>query len=270
MLETFSPILKTLLTTKGQIDTSTIDITFQRPTQTWINTLYRPTINFYLYDLQENTDLRQPGMEITNTGTRAIRRLPPRRFDLRFMVCAISSEIQDEHALLWRALITLSRYETIPADITPEPIQTLGIPLQARTSRPEDGPRSLELWNALGTPPQPSLMYILTVPVDLELALESPLVLTRTLRYSSKDLQRPSIDERYHIGGTIRSNTGTPMPGVSVGLQGTTREVITDANGRYVLPSVPAGNAVLEARLESGEQRTLEILIPGETYDLGW
>lgn len=49
-------------------------------------------------------------------------------------------------------------------------------------------------------------------------------------------IQQPAKKD---ISGTVRDNTGTPIPGASVVVKGTTTGMITDANGNFIL-SVPA------------------------------
>ena len=47
----------------------------------------------------------------------------------------------------------------------------------------------------------------------------------------------------------VDASTSEPRQGASVAIVGTTRGAIADANGRFVIPGVPAGDIVLRARL---------------------
>src|SRR5688500_15689657 len=94
--------LQQLLWSMGQIDSEEVDIRFEAPTKDWVASLTRPTINLFLFDVQENTEKRETNVQTIRSNGKAERRMPPRRFDLRYMVSALTTEIEDEHQLLWR------------------------------------------------------------------------------------------------------------------------------------------------------------------------
>jgi hypothetical protein len=50
-------------------------------------------------------------------------------------------------------------------------------------------------------------------------------------------------------GQVVDATTSEPRPGTGVAITGTTRGAIADANGRFVIPAVPVGDAILRARL---------------------
>ncbi len=55
--------IQRLIYERGNISPREVDITFEAPTRERIDKLMRPTINLFLFDLQENTDLRQSDFE---------------------------------------------------------------------------------------------------------------------------------------------------------------------------------------------------------------
>ena len=177
--------LQQLLYDRGQINPREVDITFEAPTRERIDKLTRPTINMFLFDLQENIELRQSNFETTRNNGRAERRQAPRRFDLRYMVSVLTTEVEDEHQLLWRVLLTLVRHPQFPAEVLPEELRTLEPALTTQVSRADEGQRLSGVWTALGVPPHPALCYVVTVPVDMNLVIEAPLVLTRNLFWTS-------------------------------------------------------------------------------------
>ena len=272
MLDTIHNTIKELLYSKGQIDPSEVEIEFNPPTKEWVNSRVSPTLNFFLYDLEENTELRQADYDLIS-GKNAkgmassTRRVPPRRFDLHYMVSAISTVIDDEHLLLWRAMVTLLKNPTIPEQFLPQNILKLELPVKGRVSQPDDGPRPMDLWSALETPPRPSLLYVLTVPVDLETGFESPLVLTRTARYRLLEQESAAAEVAFHIGGVVKDRLGTPIPGASVNLIGRD-PLLSDALGRFVMTHVPAGEAKLEVSLEGKKPKTFKLEIPSDHYDV--
>src|SRR5215472_1821305 len=116
MLHEVHNALQRLLYERGQISAREVDIQFERPTRERIDKLTRPTINLFLFDLQENAELRQNGFRTRSNDRLAERYLPPRYFDLRYMVSILTSAIEDEHLLLWRVLTTLVRHPQIPLE----------------------------------------------------------------------------------------------------------------------------------------------------------
>src|SRR5437763_5719148 len=125
MLLELHTTLQHLLYKRGHISPHEIDITFEAPTRERIDKLTRPTINLFLFDLQENTELRQSNYEVTRNNGRAERRLVPRRFDLRYMVSALTTSVEDEHQLLWRVLVTLVQHPQLPAELLSDELRTL-------------------------------------------------------------------------------------------------------------------------------------------------
>ncbi len=270
MLDTVHNTIKELLYSKGHVDPLEVAIEFNPPTKDWVNARTMPTINFFLYDLEENTELRMSDYEMVSSRDArgmgsATRRVPARRFDLHYMVSAISSVIDDEHSLLWRAMVTLLKNPDIPEELLPEAVKKLELPIKGRVSQPDDGPRPMDLWSTLESAPRPSLLYVMTVPVDLETGFESPLILTRSVRYQL--VEQESADAvGYHIGGVVKDRLGSPIVGASVQLAG--RDALrSDALGRFVLTHVLAGEAKLEVSLD-GKKRTVKLEIPSDNYDV--
>lgn len=179
--------LQRLLYERGQISAREVDIQFERPTREQIDKLTRPTVNLFLFELQENSELRENDFHTrrSSSNSRAERYLPPRYFDLRYMVSILTSAIEDEHLLLWRVLTTLVRHRQFPPDLLSEELRDPDCFLTSKVSQDDDGERLSSLWNALGVPPRPALSYILTVPVAMDQVVEAPLVLTRTVRYTN-------------------------------------------------------------------------------------
>jgi hypothetical protein len=215
-------------------------------------------LDLFLFDIQENTELRETGMQTTRGNGRGTHRLPPRRFDLRYMVSAMTSVVADEHLLLWRALVTLMKHQTLPPELLPPEIHALGVPVTTKVNKPDDAPRALDVWSALEAPPRPSLIYVVTVPVDLDIAIEAPLVLTRTVRYSrSREPEiRPELGT--HIGGVVRDRAGAPVGDAVVSLAASVRDgVPTDAEGQFVLTGVPLGSVDLKIERPGRPARAL-------------
>ncbi len=268
MLLELHKTLQRLIYERGNISSREVDITFEAPTRERIDKLTRPTINLFLFDLQENTDLRQSNFETTRNNGRAERRLVPRRFDLRYMVSALTTDVEDEHLLLWRVLLTLVRNPEIPAELLTKELRLLEPPLTMKVSQVDEGQRLSAVWTSLSVPPHPALYYVITVPVDMNLVIEAPLVLTRTARYSRKHATEVAEEISNQIGGVVRSAEGEPLANVKVAFEGRSGiESETNEEGRFVLAGVPSGTVRLRVTQADGGQKTVTVEVPGVDHD---
>jgi hypothetical protein len=270
-----------LIYTHGRIDPNEVDICFEMPVREWVDSRIRPTINFYLFDLQENTELRQTHMQTTRGNGYATHRRPPRRFDLCYMVSALTNVPEDEYLLIWRVLATLLKFSPIPLDMLSTALQAFGLPLATSVSQNDEGTRLLDLWSALEVPPHPALYYVVTAPLDLEIVFESPLVLTRSIHYTRTVPTdeaaafgiRPStsitIATRTHIGGVIRTRQGIPVEHVAVGIEGrATEESITNEVGQFILRDVPHGSITLQVSRAGDLLKCVTMAVPASNYDI--
>jgi Pvc16 N-terminal domain len=273
MIADIHETIKNLLFEHAGFSRSDVDVDFEIPNRNWIGTLTRPTINFFLYDLEEDTKNRgsldnayfQNRTEKSNTA-----KSRPRRMNLKYQVMAISQDTRDQHELLWRVLAVLMKYATVPDSVLPKSITELGMSVNARVSQPDDGPRPNEFWNALEVPPRPSLLYVLTAPLDLELITSEPLVLTRTLRLFDTDYPVPSEvrSTRRTIGGIVKRHN-QPLVGVSIWQENSAAlGSISDKDGRFVLESVPEGAIALRVVEPGGVPMRVVIQVPSEDYDI--
>jgi hypothetical protein len=265
--------IKNLLFENAGFSRGDVDIDFEIPNRNWIGTLTRPTINFFLYDLEEDTKNRgsldnayfQARGEKSNTA-----KSRPRRMNLKYQVMAISQDTRDQHELLWRVLAVLMKFGSIPDNVLPKSVTDLGMSVTSRVSQPDDGPRPNEFWNALEVPPRPSLLYVLTTPLDLDLITQEPLVLTRTLR--TFDMQYPVPDEvrglRRTIGGIVK-RSGMVVSGVNIWQENSAAAgSLSDKDGRFVLESVPEGVVALRVVEPGGTPMRFVLQVPSGDYDI--
>lgn len=166
-----------------------VEVFFAQPTKEWAASLTRPTINFFLFDLRENTERREVNPQVfrhqdEKTGE---RRMPPRRMDLSYLVSVFTADVSDEHALLWRVAATLMKFPELPNELLPKELQQASVPVLGRLSDKDSGRDFVEWWNGFGIPPRLALHYVLTVPLELDFALTAPLVLSKPeTRYRQK------------------------------------------------------------------------------------
>lgn len=256
--------IRRLLYERGRINPREVDIRFEAPIRERVEKLTRPTINIFLFDVQENRDRRQSDFQPTRTNGHFERRLLLRRFDLRYMVSILTTSSEDEYLLLWRVLATLVQHPQFPEELLSEELRQLETALATQVSQDDVGERLSSLWSGLGVSPHPALFYVVTVPLDISQAIEAPLVLTRTTRYSRLHGKGMTPDIRTQIGGIVRGGTGEPLANVKVALEGSAAiESATNAEGRFVLRGVPAGTVKLRVTQADGTQKVVTVDVPG-------
>ncbi|HET9981066.1 MAG TPA: Pvc16 family protein [Ktedonobacterales bacterium] len=271
MLTEIHTALRQLIWDYGRISPDEVDISFEAPTRERIERLVRPTVSLFLFDLVENTEIRQSSFPATRLSDHAERRMPPRRVDLRYMVSALTSEIEDEHRLLWRVLATLLKYPQLPDELLPEEARGGEIAVTTKANQMDDGRRLLDVWSGLGATPHPAIYYVVTAPLDLDVVVRSPLVLTRTLRYrrGAGEAGEDTHDTVTDIGGVVRDKNGQPVAGASVLIEGSAREsVVTNATGEFILPAVAVGALRLIVTPPGKRARTVAITVPAPSYDV--
>ncbi|GAB4163444.1 MAG: hypothetical protein Fur005_23010 [Roseiflexaceae bacterium] len=269
MIHELDETIREILTKGGGLNPAEVDISFEIPNREWSTGISKPTLNCYLFDIRENRELRQYGMEAVGTGsgaqTRFARTRPSLRFDLTYLVTAWTRAVEDEHRLLWHALQTLTRFETLPQEYLQGNLREVESPISARTALPESVLKSPgEFWTALENQIKPSLSYVITLMMSREQLPAGPPVLTSTLRFpwpGGVDL-RPSW-----FGGVVRDKQGQPIPYAQVQVEGTGTQGTTDAQGRFRLRVPRPGTYTLIAQDGQRTQR-LQFTIDEPAFDI--
>jgi uncharacterized protein DUF4255/carboxypeptidase family protein len=269
MLAAIHDTIATLLYEKGRIDPNDVDVSFEMPRDEWVRSLTRPTINLFLFEVAENMEKRETSPYTNISSGRAERRLPARRIDLSYMVSVLTTEVEDEHEVLWRVLQTLMRYQQFPQETLADALRSVTPPITTRIAVKDDVRGFSELWTALDTRPHPALAYVLTAPMDLAIAIEAPLVLTRTARYRRMAGDSSGRHEVViQIGGFVRDAKGRPLANVLVHPDDSSQRSMTDADGRFVLHGVREGQIAVTVGRPGETERHVSLRVPGESYDI--
>jgi hypothetical protein len=284
MIGDLNETIKQLLVEGVPLNLSEIDVSFEKPDAEWSSSLSRPTINCYLFHVTENQELRhntwetswpqqQAGFQRGEHRVATQRRLPF-RLDHFYVVTAWANEIEDEHRLLWRILAALLRYSN--TNLPPEKLQgeLFGQewPIPFRVAQQESPIKNpTDLWSSMEAPIKPSVNVVATLPLDPDMVITSPLVITRRARIypdmnDHERIELPGLE----FGGWVWDGEGAdarPVSGAEVTLveRGTT--VRSDLQGRFRFDYVPDGTYTLRATADgrSGERK---IEAPGEDYDV--
>ncbi len=270
MIGNLDETIKQLLLKEGAFDPAEVDISFEAPNQEWSASISKPTINAYLYDIRENHQLRSYDWTMSRNQDRtATRKKVPIRGDLSYLITAWTKHVEDEHSLLGRLLVVLSRHQILPEDVLQGELKKLDIPIHATTAQP-DGifKNPADFWSALDNPIKPSINYVVTVPVDLEIAFTSPIVWTKTI--DVKELEKTEVEEIVQIGGTIheKGNPDATIAQAIVVVKEAGMTAKTDAFGKYTLPKLQRGSYTFLIVAPERPTKEIKVVIPSASYEI--
>jgi hypothetical protein len=266
VLDALDETIKTVLREVGGLEADEVDIAFEAPDREWAGRVGKPTVNCYLYDVRENLQLRETDWryERQPNGKVVTKRHPPRRFDLSYVCTAWTSDIEDEHRLLWRVLSTMIRCAEIPRHLLQGPLARLTWPVITEVAQPDGLLRDpADVWSALDNRIRPSVNVVVTLPLDDSDPLEAPMVFSRTLRFAEFGRMLDIIQ----IAGVVSDEDGNPCPDVVVRVREHAHATVTTQDGRFWLAGLPPGGYTLiaESADATGE---LDVTVPGSSYDI--
>ncbi|TKB88290.1 MAG: DUF4255 domain-containing protein [Nitrospira sp.] len=269
MLHNLSTTLKAILDDTEIPDlVRNADVAFERPVDSYNPAT--PTINLFLYDVRENTELRsnEPVIERQN-GIATIRK-PPLRVASSYQVTAWSgpgtageAAILDQHQLLGAVLKVFSGISTIPEKYLQGNLKTTLYPVSLVTAQADLMRNPAEFWTAMGGKIRPSFTVTATIAMDQDVdVVTAPEVSSKviSLQQIGSDVANMSIA----IGGTVRDAathatlTSVELTLVELGIQAT-----SDSDGRFQCAAVGAGQYVLRAVKQGYQTKTKAIRVPG-------
>jgi Pvc16 N-terminal domain/Carboxypeptidase regulatory-like domain len=257
------------------------DVSFEPPDKNFAPV--GPTLNLFLYEVKENRELRDPQPIVVQSGASFVRRMPPLRVEGVYLVTTWSdktgaAKIAEEHLLLGQAIAWLSRFPVIPASFLqgslaapPQPF-----PPPMMVAQVEANKNAGEFWSALGSTPRPGFYLSVTISIDLGLEIpEGPPVVTKEMILKEKmppGVIEPVLADFFEIGGIVRdANTLAPIANAGVTLVELERATTTDAEGRFRLNNLEAGNYTLRTVAAGFSQSDTAIVVPGavlNAYDV--
>lgn len=164
MIDEVDESLRALLA-RDVVDGNGVDVTFDSPTKDWAARRNQPTLNLYLYQIQEDTKRRDVAYrEVRDASGRVTeRQSPPRRFALSYLVSAWTQRPEDEHRLLSGVLACFLRSAVLPSDVLVGSLVDEDLPVTI--ALPPTTDRHLtDLWTALGGELKPALDLVVTAP----------------------------------------------------------------------------------------------------------
>lgn len=251
MFQDLDATLRALLSDPGApADLRAADVSFDTPDRE-----YRPaqaTLNLFLHEVAENRELRDDDRVVVRTDSGYTSRLPSLRVDCTYLVTAWSAQsaglrAQEEHALLGRALIWLSRFPVIDERYLQGSLKTPAQPYPVPTlvARSREGEAMGHFWSALGISPRPAFSLAVTIAVEpFDEVQEFPEV-------RAIDLRATSLDDPL-LAGRVLDHELAPVPGATVALVagdgGELGTRTTDARGAFTFPGVEFAAYTLRVR----------------------
>ena len=154
------------------------------------------TANFYLYNIDENLELRsnEPIIEKQSDGS-TIRKQPPMRIKLSYLITTWSSvtspdwegdSVRDEHKLMSQILLALVKYHKIPDEFLAGDLLDQKPSLKAKVFSKNGLKNPAEFWGSFEERPvRPALEYDITFSLDYHETIEGRMVLTKMSEYGS-------------------------------------------------------------------------------------
>jgi hypothetical protein len=120
ILETDQALLA--VTKTRVLGNAAVTVTFDPPARPWIQALKTPAVNFFLFDIRENTHRRDVMYEqVRDEDGRVIGHRPPAlRYDLHYTVSVWGAPIAMEHRILALVLRCFGGMSTLPRELLPE------------------------------------------------------------------------------------------------------------------------------------------------------
>lgn len=253
------------------------DVSFETPDKN-----YAPaqlTVNLFLYEVKENRELRDPVPLVERIGDEFIRRKPPLRVDCSYIVTTWSNQagalkVRQEHLLLSQALLWLSRFSTISNNYLQGSLANQPFPPPTMVAQ-VDGAKNAtgEFWTALGIAPRLTFNLMVTIAMDLKVAVREGLpVVTSDLRLLEID-KPASLQRWFHIGGRVSeaANPNNAIDEAQVKLVEKNEIVKTNARGQFIFSDLATGNYTLEVSKVGFVSQSKAITVPGQSvtaYDV--
>ena len=264
--------IKKLLVDFGNLDPVEIDISFNKPDKEWASGISKPTVNIYLYDVRENVELRDPSAWIVKRTSNnvAVKTRPDARIDLSYNITAHAVDIEDEHRLLSRVLLTLLKYPVLPSEVVGG--ELIGQDIYASTAHPNQyGDSPSDFWGAIDSDLKAYLEYRITPRLNLEDEISTGVVLTRNIKIGRIDDQRDDlIPLPFNIGGRLhdRDDRSLGIPNATVTVLEKGLESRTDSDGRFIFSGLFQGNYTFVISIDGHEERRTLVEVPSEAYDI--
>jgi hypothetical protein len=214
MIDEIDEALRALLKDEA-LEGVDVDIVFDAPTKDWAARRNAPTINAFLYDIREDMRKRTRGMiNEYDEGVVVGRRLPPRYYNLSYLMTAWTQRPEDEHRLLTQMLLCFTNYEAIPPERLNGRVGALDLPVELRISLPPPEDRSFaDVWTALGGELKPSIDVVVSAPLAPSRTFEAgpPVQEATIVTLQEVDGDAIDLERRKHVAEAGKDSSSADM-----------------------------------------------------------
>jgi hypothetical protein len=150
-----------------------------------------PAVDLFLYDVQENTDLRDKSWTVEhNPNGTATRAHALTRINCSYLITAWPEDSATpafaEHRLLGEIMKALVRHPTLPEAVLQGDLRNPDAPLPTGALHPGQLQTLTAVWQALGSRPRVALNYTATIAVAVERPVDTEaLVIDKELRFDT-------------------------------------------------------------------------------------
>jgi hypothetical protein len=262
--------IKQLLVKKGALNSTEVNISFEAPSRDWASSQSKPAINIYLYDIHENHDLRSYEWTVERNNNRtATKKKTPLRVDFSYLVTVWTKDVGDEHRLLGHIMAVLCHHSFLPEEILQGALKGMEYPVHASTAQPDGLVKNpADFWSALDNQLKPYIDYVVTLPVDLDIALTAPVVWTKTLEF--KETRNGEVEEIVQIGGIVHEKD-KPEAGIGNGtvvVKESGMTVKTDNEGHYSFAKLEKGEYTLQISAPGWTAKEIRMVVPSDDYNI--
>ena len=287
MIPDIDNALRELLLKEIPMRRGEVDITFDQPKREWSARLNKPSLNLYLYDIRENTELRGSEQVLREEidVNRVRLRHTPTRLDLCYLITGWAKEVQDEHRLLSSALMTFLRHPQLPDELLPTELRTPALPIHIKIAQGKATHEITDLWNALDNELRPGLRLTIT------LALEPmPADVVAPVRTTQLDfMQNPNPDalaaaaanpnaappvavpsrKSFMVNGKVSSQKYSPAV-LKLILSETGKGIDLSEDGRFKIARLLAGEYHLDILANDRllKRQTIQVPSPGYEFEV--
>lgn len=244
MLRDLDDTIRKLILDRCGFSSVEVEISFKPPTTDWQAGLTRPTINCYLYDIVENVELRDttPEYDPKYRERLVICRGRPLRVDVTYFITTWTTEVEDEHEILWRVLGALVNANPLPEELLQGRLVEQPFPLATRAAhRTEELPDITDVWTVLNNQYRPTINYTITLALERTQETSIPIVFAKRLELGVIPQARRYGGLTQIAGVVYERDTRRTIPGAEVVHVERGTRVETDEFGRYSLPGLQDG-----------------------------
>ncbi len=264
--EVLRELLERELAARGLLS---VTVTFEAPSRERVAQWPSPAIDLFLYDLREAPGARDRSWHPTRVDGQAMLVRAPLRLACTYAITAWAPTVLDEHRLLSQVIAILCAHPQLPVELLPASL-LVGEPPQpptAEVAHVRDEARA-EFWTALGNQYKVSLQYTVNVLCDTGIgAARGPAVRSEAIALQAGREGGGTGEASFTIAGEVTDRSGAGLAEVAVSVPALGLACVSGSDGRFVLPALPAGQHVVQARAQ-GRLASVQLTVPGDRLAL--